>query len=224
MSYRRRRPPGGSPLPLFLAAAVILVAAGLGLWYGLRARPPAAAARAEPEPHPAKKPKPPAPRVAPAPPANEPEPPRVLTFEEAWAGAIELGKVLDEAEPEITRKATAVLTGVERLEADAALRGVGVPSENRARLVGLGLAAAAERRSRERAVADPNFRATAAVVWDSEAGARHVLRMMSVWDSLDPDVYALVVVSAANRVATAALPPDARDGFLLLGAGKWLRR
>lgn len=157
-------------------------------------------------------------------PATKPaDPPKPRTFESDLAAMWELAAAADAAEPGETARALALLTRPERLQAEAAMRAslASLPQTG-PKLAGYGLTAWVGRQSRAVAKADPAFARVAGRLWDESATAAGLLSAASAWATvphLDHVAHAI-----DNDLKPADMTPQARDGILMLGGQRWLRR
>jgi hypothetical protein len=149
-------------------------------------------------------------------------------FKEAWAGAKRFGEAADKEEPAITEKALRALTAAERPQIerfdmpnyDSKFGGAEVAGK----LTSAGLGAWVARRSRERALAGPEFKHVMEVIWSEASGAQGLFSAMSFWWTIDADVRRDVVGSVAGTSFAAKRDPKVRDAILLLGGADWLAR
>jgi len=152
-----------------------------------------------------------------------PVPPRPLTYKEALAEARKIGARLDAEEPELTRKALAILTVDEKADAEfEMLSAKNSFNYSPPALIRLGLRAWVERESRRRAAVDPEYDAVMSVIWEPESGPDGLLRAMHVWGEIRDRIEVAEAVQTATP--TARLDPKTRDAILALGGRKWLSR
>ncbi len=157
---------------------------------------------------------------------SEPTVPMVKTFDEAWAEAIALGRELDQQEPEATKKALAVLTGMELLEARVAIDyGPMELPENHKILTQLGLKEVVGKFSRKIAQQDGiSFKRAAAIIWDPELGEHGILKMMNRIGTLEVITRVVAYKQIESSEGRAAFTDETRDSLIAIGAEKWLRR
>lgn len=178
--------------------------------------PKVAPMRTDADPVPAAQPK-----AAPKTPADE-------AFEKAWAVALDRSAKLDEMEPEQTKKALAILTPIEQIEAQQALaasKTVPFLIETSADLHRFGLTARGAMESRKFAIKDPDCKAAARAFWTNEGTpADRVARIVAtlhLWGVIGP-AERTTITRAVQTGSKAVLDPPARNSVLRMGGRAWL--
>ena len=156
-------------------------------------------------------------------PAGKSPPPKARTFESDLAAMWELAAAADAAEPGETARALALLTRPERLQAEAAMRAslASLPQTG-PKLAGYGLTAWVGRQSRAVARESPDFPRVARKLWDESTAPGELLRAASAWATVPHLDHVLHAID--NDRKPADMTPQARDGVLMLGGERWLRR